>query len=504
MRMAHFWEELVVTNPWWQSKDRIKNDKKIEELAQSRIKWDPRIRQKFNYNQDTVYSLRGPRQVGKTTLVKLQINEFLEKNVNPWNIMYYAFDIHNQPENLVDLIKTYFDTTKTLRSNSRCYLFLDEISSVREWQKGIKKLWDDNYLKNCTIVVTGSHTIDLQRSSERLPGRRGEIEENDTYDKIFLPMKFSEYVSVMDEDLKNLINKNFNRENRSKIFQSFLRNEIDQVVHESYVNISKLNQLLESYLITGGIPKVIDEYIKNGRINQFVYNTYFQSIVGDMHSLDADEGIFRRLINHIINNFRYPFSYREIQKNIDVGSSNTVERYINLLSSMFILTILYHYDSTNKEKRPDKSKKILFHDPFFLHVLKSWLKPEDSFEVTMAYLSDEVNKGLLVEGLIGDHLIRLIFYLIQKKQMFDYSNYLFYWKDKNDYEVDYILYDGADILVPIEVKYRNGPIKRDEINGLINFKKVATVKNGIVITKNELGISDEFVKIPASIFLLGI
>ena len=79
--------------------------------------------------------------------------------------------------------------------------------------------------------------------------------------------------------------------------------------------------------------------------------------------------------------------------------------------------------------------------------------------------------------------------------------YLFYWKDKNDYEVDYILYDGSN-EVPIEVKYSNQNIKKEEINGLINFKKVTGVKNALVITKNELEVSEEYVKIPASIFLL--
>ncbi len=133
--------------------------------------------------------------------------------------------------------------------------------------------------------------------------------------------------------------------------------------------------------------------------------------------------------------------------------------------------------------------------------MNSWTKPQDSFEVTMSYLKEELNKGLLVEGVIGDHLIRLVFNLTQKKQMFDCTNYLFYWKDKNDYEVDYILYDGSN-EVPIEVKYSNQNIKKEEINGLINFKKVTGVKNALVITKNELEVSEEYVKIPASIFLL--
>lgn len=45
-------------------------------------------------------------------------------------------------------------------------------------------------IKNRTIVIIGSHSIDLRKSNEKLPGRRGET--SDVYDKIMLPMKFSD------------------------------------------------------------------------------------------------------------------------------------------------------------------------------------------------------------------------------------------------------------------------------------------------------------------------
>ena len=496
------WKEISYSNPWWESKNKILDDPKIEEVNNSKIKWDPRIRQTFKYETDTIYSLRGPRQVGKTTLIKLQIKEFLEKGTNPWNILYYAFDVYNSSKELVEIVRTYLEETSKFRDNSRCFLFLDEISSVKEWQRGMKKLWDDNLLKNCTVVVTGSHSVDLLRSTERLPGRRGVLEENDAYDKIILPMKFSEYVSILDKDIKRIIIKNFTRTSRTELFNSLLKKEIDPRFSESFAMLSKLNIYFQDYLLTGGIPKVIDEYLKNSRIGSSIYNIYFQSIIGDMHALDADENIFKRLIKYIIEKIHFPFSYRDIQKNIDVGSPNTVERYINLLCNMFILTTYYHYDSTNKEKRSDKPKKIEFHDPFFFHVLNSWIRPEDAFKSSQSFLSDKHNQGFLVESVIGDHLIRLAFHLVKKKQMFDYSNYLFYWQDKNKYEVDYILYDGNSTLVPIEVKYTNGDIKKEDVNGLINFKKITGKNNAIIITKDKFRIKEEYTEIPASIFLL--
>jgi len=110
------WEEISPLNPWWQSESNINNDIKIQEFNESGIKWDPRIRRTFDLNRDLIYSLRGPRQVGKTTLIKLQIKELLDKQTAKWNIFYFAFDIHTSVRDLVSILKTYFDRTSNLRN----------------------------------------------------------------------------------------------------------------------------------------------------------------------------------------------------------------------------------------------------------------------------------------------------------------------------------------------------------------------------------------------------
>lgn len=493
---------LTEENPWWKSKDEIYKDKKLVELNKSIFSWDPRIRHKIEYTKDIVYSLRGPRQVGKTTLIKIQIKDFLEKDVSPWNIMYYAFDLEDSPKEVVKIIKNYLDNTKRRRGESRCYVFLDEISSVKNWQKAIKNLWDKDKLANCTIVVTGSHSIDLKMAHERLPGRKGET--NEAYDKIMLPMKFSEYCSIIDNDLKNLIEKNFRHNNdRIEIFKKLLKNEIDPKIEEASSFSSELNRYLLDYMVTGGIPNVINDYLKNGYINEYTYTTYFDSIIGDINYLDIDERKFKKLIANIIKDMSFPTSWNALQKDTDIGSWHTVDRYINLLRDMFIITVFYQYDSEKKGPLQEKAKKIHFHDVFFFHTLNTWTSPHKSFELSKEYVLKEDNQGHLIEGIIGDHLIRLSFNISERKQRFDYSNYLFYWryhKDKEK-EVDYIFYNGQEIEIPIEVKFTNRISNRD-LDGIFNFKKYTGVKNGLIISKESLEAVKDYVKIPAYIFLL--
>jgi predicted AAA+ superfamily ATPase len=83
--------DLLEYNQWWKNEDAINDDPQIQKWDESILKWNPRLRQTFQPD-DFIYSLRGPRQVGKTTLIKLEIRDLLLKHKIPkWNVMYYSF-----------------------------------------------------------------------------------------------------------------------------------------------------------------------------------------------------------------------------------------------------------------------------------------------------------------------------------------------------------------------------------------------------------------------------
>lgn len=106
-------------NPWWKDKEKINDDREIQKWESSVIKYDPRLRYKIVYDFEpdntVVYTLRGPRQVGKTTLVKLQIRDFLKRGISPWNILYHSLDLANNQQDVVDVVETYLKISKTKR-----------------------------------------------------------------------------------------------------------------------------------------------------------------------------------------------------------------------------------------------------------------------------------------------------------------------------------------------------------------------------------------------------
>lgn len=78
--------ELMDQNPWWRKPDSILKDKYILALTKSKVRWEPRLKYKFDLNTDAVYALRGPRQVGKTTLLKDIIKHLIDSGTQPRNI----------------------------------------------------------------------------------------------------------------------------------------------------------------------------------------------------------------------------------------------------------------------------------------------------------------------------------------------------------------------------------------------------------------------------------
>ena len=76
---------LYEYNPWWVNPDSIDDDRNIKT---ARIE-SPRKEYSF---QDNNLLLIGPRQVGKTTYMKLVIRDLIRsKNVDPKQVLYFSF-----------------------------------------------------------------------------------------------------------------------------------------------------------------------------------------------------------------------------------------------------------------------------------------------------------------------------------------------------------------------------------------------------------------------------
>ncbi|MEF8879629.1 MAG: ATP-binding protein [Candidatus Thermoplasmatota archaeon] len=473
-------------NPWWKSKESINEEGKIKDYKKAEYRWNPRLKDNIDLNHDIIYTLRGPRQVGKTTLVKLKIRDLLEKINETERIFYYSCDLIDSKTDLTDLLNTYLDWIRE-QTEERLYIFLDEISSVDNWQVGIKHLKDIGKLKNCTLLLTGSHSLDIEKSGETLPGRRGNGKQKN---KILTPMKFAEYLEVAQSDLKPP--KSFKTRKRQIIH--LFKGQTDQFIQKLRPHLKDLDQKLNNYLKTGGFPKTINQFKTKGEIKYETYELYQSVIFGDIYKQNLERSSLRDIIQRVIETRTSRVGWDTLKKNTSIKHHDTVKKYVETLEKSFVLNILHKVNLNKKIPTTSAYKKIYFSDPFIFHSMRAWINGySNPFKESSKALQKPDFKSKMVEEVVMGHLVRLAFNL-QPSDHFDSKEQLFYWS--NSKEIDFIL-KYKNRLYPVEVGYK------EDIGGKGKWieKRFRNSLTPILISKNQFEINEHYVIVPASLFL---
>ena len=73
--------KLLRNNPWWREPRAVDENEKIVEWEGSAARHDPPLRREmrcdFEPDNTVIYTLGGPRQAGKTTMLMLQMRDLL-------------------------------------------------------------------------------------------------------------------------------------------------------------------------------------------------------------------------------------------------------------------------------------------------------------------------------------------------------------------------------------------------------------------------------------------
>src|SRR5665648_76990 len=192
---------------------------------------------------------------------------------------------------------------------------------------------------------------------------------------------------------------------RHEIIFGLFDNNVDPVLDLLRIHQADLDRLLEQYLITGGIPKSINEFYTQNSINNSTYEIYIRSLLGDLAKWQVQEASTKKILRSVVNKLTTTISWQSIVKDSDLGSHNTVAKYIENLENSFVLDTLYQLDLAKKTIDSKKGKKVYFQDPFIFHSLRAWVSGQtDYFNSTLSYLEKPENKGNLIESIVANHL----------------------------------------------------------------------------------------------------
>src|SRR5512146_875775 len=164
--------EILRQNRWWSEAGWRESDPHLRELRNQPQRLPAPVTDQISLDEPGIHTLRGPRQVGKSTALKLLVEHATEDRA-PRRVAYLALDLlEDRP--LGELAATVSRAKELAAAPEPMILLLDEVAVVDGWQAAIKALWDDGTLREDVVVCTGSSAVDLHRgAAERLPGRRG-------------------------------------------------------------------------------------------------------------------------------------------------------------------------------------------------------------------------------------------------------------------------------------------------------------------------------------------
>ena len=164
-------------NPWW------RGDRQYDIATIKRWAYAPVLKGLLR-GLAPVTVLRGPRQVGKTTLLNQIIDELLTQGVNPTRIFRVQFDdipdLRRLETPILDLAAWYADNVigQSFQAFAReqkgpVYLLLDEVQNLPDWATQLKHLVD---LQPVRAIVTGSSALRIEAGRDSLAGRVSTIE----------------------------------------------------------------------------------------------------------------------------------------------------------------------------------------------------------------------------------------------------------------------------------------------------------------------------------------
>ncbi len=466
--------ELSERNPWWVDKKRINDDRHIVEAENSGIDWKPNVFAVEDLQTDAIYTLRGPRQVGKTTHIKFLIKTLLEMVNEPRSILYLSCDPINNRDELWKTLVEYLRWIKDI-TGDRVFIFLDEVTLIRDWQITIKDLYDSGLLKNCTLVATGSHSLDVIKGGEQLPGRRGRYKP--PADREMLPMDFPNFVRAYDKELYYQI---MNSTKKAK--------DLKQEIVSIQMHLANLSKLFDKYLLTGGFPKPISEYKKTNekKIEVYPYDDMIFYLRGDIIKIGKNPEIAEKILSTIIEKMGTPIGYNTIATEIEVDQK-TAKEYVETLQAMYILDIIHQPDIKKWKPQEKKRKKIYTKDPFILHVSKYLTNREtDPFEQAIKTVKEK--QAEILEEIIVNHAKR-------------YTKETFFWRSKKGKEID-VLIKTPTSIIGIEVKTNIEKAKTTQTEKRIQAIPHEGEKITIITGRGErTEINEKEAKIPIEILL---
>ena len=385
--------------------------------------------------------IRGARQVGKTFIIE----QFCKGNYKSY--IYINFDLSPTLKDIFDgdldantlIMKLEVTFPEVEIKEGETILFLDEIQSCPNARVALKSLAMD---KRIDVIASGSLLGLYYKEITSYPVG---------YERIIdmFPLDFEEFLWAVGikEDLISDVKEKF--ETKAPIDEYILK---------------QLNQYFKMYLIVGGMPRIVDEYVKEKSLGKVM--TLQKSIIEE-YKLDVVKYAETTVRQKVLNTFdsipaqlarkNKKFSY----VNILEGEKNIGERkYSSSLEWLKNAGVINYCYNLTEPAAPLKSNLRL--DCFKIYMRDTGLLVsmyESGIQKDILNNELYINEGAILENVCAEE--------IQTRY-----NDIMYYEKKSQLEIDFILnIDG--IVTAVEVKSGNNKQSKS-LNSIVNNYKTVS------------------------------
>jgi hypothetical protein len=348
-----------------------------------------------------IIAIVGPRQCGKTTLLKHLFESLKDQAVFLTFEDRKALDLFERETE--EFVRQYIKPNR--------YIFIDEFQYAKRGGKTLKFIYDTNPGKK--IFVTGSSSVELTvRTLKYLVGR--------IFSLTLHPFDFEEYLASKDGGILERF-----KENKISISGGFTTSGSGSID-----DVEDIKRNFEDYCAYGGYPRVVlsrdneekKEILKN------IFNTYFLREVKDILGLIEDYKL-SKLIEALATQVGSLIDYNELGK-ISGLSFVTLKKYIRFLEKTYICFFPRPFYK-NKRTEIVKNPKVYFCDSGLRNHAMNDFRP----------VSKRNDGGHLLENAAA-------------MQIFKSGILPKYWRNKQGSEIDFVLELPASKTAAVEIKQK--------------------------------------------------
>jgi predicted AAA+ superfamily ATPase len=402
--------------------------------------------------------LYGARQVGKT----YSIMQFGRSSFS--SIAYFYFD--NNPD-LCELFENGISSIASLILKLEVYtnqvidpqttlIFFDEIQTCAAALSSLK-LFNETAPEYHVIAAGSLLGIALNRNDSSFPV--GQIDE-----LVLHPLTFDEFLLETNPKLIPLISESFN-----------MNTTLSSALH------NKALELYLQYLVIGGMPEVVAEYMKDQNYTMVkarqlsICNNY----VSDMNKYTEtktqairNEAVYNSLPSQLAKENR-KFQYARIKSG---ARAKDYELSLNWLDKA---SVIIRCNKTSEGKEPIAvyedflSFKIYMNDVGLLNA-----KSNNSHLSVLGRTMGDTAKGALTENYVA-------------QQLYANGQRIFYWESNNQAELDFVI-QLENKIIPIEVK----SWETTRSQSLEIFRKRYGIDESIRISAKNFGLENGIKSVP--------